>query len=241
MAARAMKDLDDRLNRFADAVATAVGDNLVSLVLYGSAAGPGRTARSDVNLLLILRDAGATALQPLGPVFRDWVKAGERAPLVFSESGWANAADVFPIEIEDIRHQHRVLRGRDPVEGVETAKADLRQALEREARSLLIQLRASYAAAAADGRALSTVVVDSVSTVLVLFRASLRLSDTAVPAAAADLVAAVAERAGFDASAFSWPLAQRAAGKLAKLDAYDPVAAAYLDAIVAFVDFVDRS
>jgi hypothetical protein len=233
-------DLDKLLERFASDVAGAAGENLSSLVLYGSAASGSRSARSDVNLLLVLEDASAAALHPLGPVFRDWVRRGQPPPLVFSAAGWRNAADVFPIEIEDIRHQHRVLRGSDPVEDLATTRADLRHALEREARSLIIQLRASYAGATSDGRALSAVVSDSLSTVLVLFRAALRLTDTAPPTDAAELVAAVAEHAGFDRGAFAWPIEQRAATKPKKLQSNDPIAATYLDAIAAFVDYVDR-
>lgn len=234
------KDLDTQVDRFADAVASAAGDNLASLVLYGSAARGTHAVRSDVNLLLILRDASAAALRPLGPVFRDWVRTGQPPPLVFSLDGWRNAADVFPIEVEDIRQGHRILRGEDPVAGLATTAADLRRALEREARSLLIQLRASYAAAASDGRALSRVVAESLSTVLVLFRAGLRLTGTQPPPDPASTVAAVAERVGFPASAFAWALGQRSAGRVKKLQAYDPVAAAYLDAIASFVDFVDK-
>jgi len=241
MAAKQRDDLERRLERFATAVGDAAGDNLVSLVLYGSAAVGQSGTRSDVNLLLVLRDASAAGLRPLGPAFRDWVRAGERAPLVFSQTGWRNAADVFPIEIEDIRHQHRILRGVDPVAELRTRPEHLRHQLEREARGLLIQLRASYAAAESDGRALTQVVAESLGSVLALFRALLRHRGADVPDDATALVAAAAAVAGLEAGAFAWPVAQRTAPKPARLAAYDPVAAQYLDAVQTFVDFVDRS
>jgi len=233
--------LEQRLERLADAVTAATGDNLVSLVLYGSAADGKVGAQSDVNLLMVLRDASATALHPLGAALRDWLKGGERAPLVFSLDGWRRAADVFPIEIEDIRQRHRVLRGTDPVADLATTRDDLRRELEREARGLLIQLRASYAAAASDGKALAGVVRDSLRTVLVLFRASLRLADGKIPETREALVDAVAASAGFDAGAFRWPLEQQGAAKPGRLQPNDPVAAAYLDAVASFVTYVDRS
>lgn len=241
MAARKRTDLETHLEKFAAAVNGAAGENLVALVLYGSAAAGRHTSRSDLNLLLILRDAGAAALRPLGPAFRDWVRSGERPPLVFSETGWRNAADVFPIEIEDIRARHRVLRGVNPVADLSTTPADLRHQLEREARGLLIQLRASYAAGASDGRALTAVVSDSLGTVLALFRALLRLRGVEVPDDASALVASTAQLAGFDATALGWPLAQRTATKPARLAPDDPIAGAYLDAVTTFVDFIDRS
>ena len=241
MAGKRPADLEHHLESFAETLSAAAGDNLVALVLYGSAAAGGHTSRSDVNLLLILRDAGAAALRPLGPAFRRWVRSGERAPLVFSEAGWRSAADVFPIEIEDIRHRHRVLRGVNPVADLSTTRDDLRHQLEREARGLLIQLRASYAASADDGRTLSAVVADSLGPVLTLFRALLRLGNADIPDDAAAIVAAAAERGGFDVAAFAWPLAQRTATKPVRLAPYDPIAAGYLDAVAAFVDFIDRS
>jgi hypothetical protein len=233
--------LDERLERLASAVATATGDNLVSLVLYGSAAAGARAAQSDVNLLMVLRDASAAALHPLGDALRDWLRGGERAPLVFSLDGWRRAADVFPIEIEDIRQRHRVLRGTDPVADLFTTRDDLRRELEREARGLLIQLRASYAAAASDGKALAAVVRDSLRTVLVLFRASLRLAEGQPPDTREALVEAVARNAGLDPAAFRWPLEQQGASRPARLQPHDPVAAAYLDAVASFVAYVDRS
>jgi predicted nucleotidyltransferase len=241
MAGSTRDDLDRRLERFATAVADAAGDNLVALVLYGSAAAGHHTPRSDVNLLLVLRDASAVGLRALGPAFRDWVRSGERAPLVFSETGWRSAADVFPIEIEDIRHRHRILRGSDPVAGLRTTPEHLRHQLEREARGLLIQLRASYAASASDGRALAAVVTDSVGSVLALFRALLRLRGATVPDDPAALVTATAEVAGLGARALAWAVAQRTAPKPTRLAPYDPIAAQYLDAVQGFVDFVDRS
>jgi predicted nucleotidyltransferase len=241
MPATPQSGLERRLEQFATAVAEAAGDNLVALVLYGSAAVGQQTARSDVNLLLVLRDGGAGALGALGPAFRQWVRAGERPPLVFSEEGWRNAADVFPIEIEDIRHRHRVLRGADPVVALRTEPEHLRHQLEREARGLLIQLRASYAAALGDGAGLTAVVTDSFGTVLALFRALLRLKGADVPDDVQALVAAAAAAAELDAGAFTWPAAQRVTPKPGRLTPYDPVAARYLDAVQAFVDFVDRS
>lgn len=233
--------LEQRLERLTKAVTAATGDNLVSLVLYGSAADGQVGAQSDVNLLLVLRDASAAALHPVGAALRDWLKGGERAPLVFSLDGWQRAADVFPIEIEDIRQRHRVLHGVNPVVDLTTTRDDLRKELEREARGLLIQLRASYAAAASDGKALAAVVQDSLRTVLVLFRASLRLTEGDIPSTREALVEAVARNAGFDPAAFRWPLEQQAAAKPGRLQPNDPVAAAYLDAVATFVTYVDRS
>jgi predicted nucleotidyltransferase len=234
-------DLDKRLDAFAADLERAAGDNLRALVLYGSAArgnvGPG----SDVNLLLVLRDASAAALRPLGPAVRRWVKAGEPPPLIFSEESWRASADVFPIEVEDVRLHHRILRGVDPVQGLATSRDDLRRELEREARGKLIQLSAQYAAAAPEGRALGSLIAVSCKGFLVLFRAGLRLAGREAPVANETVARETAALCGFSADALAWPLARLAGGKTPDLTPHDPIAADFLDAVTAFVNFVDRA
>jgi uncharacterized protein len=61
------------LNTFVDLVQRALGDQVVSVVLYGSVARGKSRPDSDVDLLLILRDAPAgywKRLQPLLPILR---------------------------------------------------------------------------------------------------------------------------------------------------------------------------
>lgn len=236
-----MRDLDTRLERFAGALDAAAGPNLVSLVLYGSAATGTARPDSDVNLLLILQDAGSTALGAVSPALQDWLAAGQRPPLIFSEQSWRAAADVFPLEIEDIRAGHRVLRGRDPVMGIATRPADQRLELERELRGRMIQLRAGYAAGAPDGKALTDLVAESLRGLIPLFRAALRLAGAVPAAESRELVRQLAGLAGLDAGAFDWPLARLAGARVPALGAHDPRAARYLDGVSAFVDYVDRA
>jgi predicted nucleotidyltransferase len=241
MAKSRLRDLDARLEQFAAQLEAAAGDNLVSLVLYGSAAVGAAREDSDVNLLLVLHDAGSTALGTLSPAMRDWVRAGERPPLIFSEESWRAAADVFPLEIEDIRATHRVLRGADPVAGIATTWQDQRHELEREVRSLLIRLRAAYPAAGTDGKALADVLAESFRSLLPLFRAALRLSGAPASVDRQDLVRQIGDLANLDATAFEWPQQQLAGAKPPGLAAHDSRAARYLDAVDAFVDYVDRA
>ena len=72
------------------------------------------------------------------------------------------------------------------------------------------------------------------------FRAALRLAGRQRPPDAEVLVREAAGLAGFDATAFEWPLAARAGvRKHAVLAPYDPVAAAYLAAAEKFVGYVN--
>ena len=231
---------DASVQALARTLGTALGDNLVSLVLYGSAVRGGWVeGRSDVNVLIVVRDASAASLNAGAKALKDWAAYAHAAPLIQTEADWRASADVFPIEIEDMREAHRVLAGRDPFAEVATERADLRSQLEREARGKLIRLRAEYASAAADGKALAALLVRATPTFLVLFRAGLRLAGQAVPADGGAATRAMGQAAGFDAGPFSWALLARAE-KSPALQPFDATAARYLEAVEAFVNWVDR-
>jgi predicted nucleotidyltransferase len=229
------------LEEFARRLGAALGENLVSLVLFGSAArGTHVDGRSDLNLLLIVGDASVGKLHASTPVVAEWVKGGEPAPLIFAEAEWRASADVFPIEIEDMRDAHRLLAGRDPFLGLTTRRADLRQALEHEVRGKVLRLRTEYAAAGADGKALGRLLVHSAGTFFVLFRATLRLTGGVPPAGHAALVHETAAAAGLDATVFDWVLAALDGRNPKPLEPYDPIAGRYLDTMERLADFVDR-
>jgi len=234
-------DWNTKLETLATTLDQTLGANLVSFVLYGSAArGDFVPGRSDINLLLILTDASAAALRTIGPAVHAWVKGGQPPPLIFSEPGWRSSTDVFPLEIEDMRQAHRVLRGRDPFSGLETAPADLRQELEREILGKVLQLRAEYAASGPHPKALGALLETSARSFFVLFRAVLRLRGTVPPKAPPELVQAAARVIGFDAGGFDWVLARLGGRGVPDLTQFDPVAERYLAAIERLATFVDE-
>ena len=224
--------IEDRVKRFAEQLESSLGANLISLTLYGSAARAHHVdGRSDINLLVIVRDASTTALHKAAGLLASWSRSGEAAPLIFSEAEWKDSADVFPMEIEDVRDAHQVLRGPDPVAGVTTERSQLREQLEREVRGKLLRLRTEYAAAAPDRKALARLLENSLSTFLVLFRATLRLKQIKPPADATELVRATAKATGLDPMPFEWALASRWGQAPTPLKAFDPVAGKYVDAV----------
>jgi len=230
------------VERFAGRLEAALGENLVAAVLYGSAArGTYVKGRSDLNVLIILRDASDEALRPAATVLADWTKAGEPAPLVFSEAEWRASADVFPIEIEDMREAHRLLRGPDVFAGLQTSRSDLRQELEREVRGKLLRLRTEYAAAAPSGKALGRLLLGSASTFLTLLRAALRLAGRVPPRGPGELVRAAADVAGMDAAAFEWVVGRLEGKAMPALEPFDPAAGRYVDAMERLARFVDET
>ena len=169
-----------------------------SAVLHGSVVrGEYVEGWSDVNLLLVLESATPEVLGALSVPFAGWAKSHLAPPLLLTRTEWRRAADVFPVEIADIRTAYRVLRGEDPMAEVAVRPADLRAALERDLRGRLLRLRQGYVALAGDPGALAGLARDTAPSVVVLLRAVLVLAGAQVPAARADVAAAAGLVAGF--------------------------------------------
>jgi predicted nucleotidyltransferase len=171
-----------------------------SAVLYGSAARddfiPGR---SDINLMLVLDELGPATLRSLSRAFTGWRKATPEPPLILSRAEWNRATDAFPIEITDMRLSYQVLRGTDPLQGVQVDRTDLRKALEREFRGKLLRLRQGYATYTPDPAALGSLGLQSAATILVLLRGVLTLRGDSVSSDSNELAAAAAKLIGFEA------------------------------------------
>ncbi len=231
----------EQAQEFADQIAGVLGDNLWSLIMFGSAVrggfGPGH---SDVNLLLIVQDWTTKALRPIERSNADLLKRRSPAPLIFTEREWRASTDVFPIEIEDMRDAHELLRGVDPFDGLTTTRAHLRHELEREIRGKLLQLRAEYAAVAPDGKALTRLLIDSARTFFVLMRGTVRLTGGTPSENPASLVNMASEAAGLDETAFAWVVDKIAGRTVRALKPYDDIGARYVDELEKLADFVDR-
>ena len=100
---------------------------LKSVVLFGSAAAGDRVEKkSDYNVLVVTEDLGIDTLNAISKTATAWAKAGNPAPMLFTEERLKQATDVFPIELLDIRECHKVLHGENLVEGLEIDTKNLR-------------------------------------------------------------------------------------------------------------------
>src|SRR5437879_12200172 len=103
-------ELVKRLKEFASA-------NLQCVILFGSAArGDFREGHSDLNVVCILHSLSIEELGRLAHVVEWWcVEQKEPAPLFFTKEELMDAANVFAIEMLDMKHGRRVLYGADVV------------------------------------------------------------------------------------------------------------------------------
>src|SRR5216117_1987279 len=103
------------LNNLVEDLRETHGDNLASVVLYGSAAaGDNIELRSDYNLLITLNRITPEDLRQAQAPMREWQRLGHPLPVYFTAAELSDAADVFPIEFGQMANARVVLYGRDP-------------------------------------------------------------------------------------------------------------------------------
>lgn len=229
-----------RAEGFAQALRERYGDDLVSVVLYGSAArGDYREGVSDLNVLVLLRSMDPAAIRQGTELARGWAAEGNPPPLMMSEEEWRASADVFPIEYGDMQDAHVVLHGRNPFEGLVIDWEHLRLQCEHELKSKKIQLREQYLLLSSDAERLGQLLTHSFPTFLTLFRSCLRLAGEAPPRDPTTAINSIAARAGFDASAFLEVLRARGAEKAFAPAAESPVVTGYLTSVTATSGWLD--
>src|SRR5271170_339359 len=164
-----LQDLVDRLQK-------AHQERLVSVILYGSAAsGDHHGEFSDLNVLCVLTRVTPAELAASEPIFK-WWRDGNPTPLLLSEEEVRTSTDCFPIEFHDMQEQRRVLFGQDVIASLVIDKTFYRAQIEHELRAKLLRLRQKAASALADKQELLRLMIDSVSSFLVLARHALLVS-----------------------------------------------------------------
>ena len=188
---RPAAEIEARIVAFAEAVRAALGEELVALVVYGSAAsGDWVDRRSDVNTAIVVPRVTVDVLERLAPAVADARARGFALPALMDEEYLARARDTFPMEFDDIRRQHRVLAGRDPFAALTVERSALRRECEYEARAKLLRLRALFLETARTPEALEALMTGSLKTFLVVLRHFLRLHHDEPAHGYADVLAA---------------------------------------------------
>ena len=230
------------LDTLVENLRAAHGDNLASIVLYGSAAAGDHIAEhSDHNLLIALKRITSEDLRLSQNAMREWLKSGQPPPVYFTVEELKRAADVFPIEFLQMEKARRVLYGRDPFEFVEISQANLRHQTEYELRTKLIQLRRLYLPASTSVEKLCALMSDSLASFAALFRAVLILHGEKPPVSKADSLRATVRLLGLNASSFEQILELRQkGGKTLTDDEANNIFSDYLSQIERVIEAVDR-
>jgi hypothetical protein len=193
---------EDTIEDFVKRMRAAAGENLESVILYGSAvAGDFHPEFSNLNLFCVLRDSSLQSLQALSPVAQWWDHQKQPPPLFMTRGELERSTDVFTIELLDMQQHHRVLLGEDVLLGLEIPMQLHRVQVEYELREKLLLLRQQLLLASDSRRRQWDLLVRSVPSFVTLFRHALIALGHAAPVGKRETVHALAEQVKFDASA----------------------------------------
>src|SRR4030067_1600586 len=139
------KNTYDVLTSLIDDVSLLCKDNVISVYLYGGAAGKGYAPeRSNLNTLIVLKKIEIDALTGFARIYKKGAKVRVVAPLVLTPAYIRSSVDVFPIEFLDIKENSILLTGEDLLNGVAREISCLRDQCEREIKGHLVRFRGSF-------------------------------------------------------------------------------------------------
>ncbi len=133
------------LTRFMEAAKKAWGGDLLSVILYGSAAEGRLRHTSDVNLLLVLRAFTRAQADGIREPLRSARVAIRLGVMFVLESEIDAAGESFSVKFDDIRARHRVLFGENPFAGHEMPRARVLAQIRQTLLNLHLRLRERYA------------------------------------------------------------------------------------------------
>jgi len=162
----------------------------------------------------------------------------EPAPLFFTRDELHQAADVFAIEILDMKHGRRVLYGKDVVAEIEVPMNLHRVQVEHDLRTMILKLRQHYLRAPGNAKELAPVLRKSFSGVLTLLRHTVIAFGEEPPATPHDIIARAAALTGAEATAFGALLKLRETGEFH--GEIVPVYSAYLKALEEISSALDK-
>jgi hypothetical protein len=231
----------DQLEELVGELRGAHGDNLFSVILYGSHADgaakrgtPGEKPRrrpSNRNILVVLDRIEPLDLRRSGPIGEKWRAAGNPLPLYISRDELAQSAEVFPAEFIDLCRARRVLAGEDPFDGFRVPRHNLKHQLEYELEGKLIRLRTLYISVSANPPRLARLMYDSLMTFAGLFRHVIRLLGHEAPFEKPQAITTLAGLLGLDLAVFDRIMGYAdGAGGLSEAEATD-LFSAYLTEI----------
>jgi len=165
------------LGAFSAAAQQALGDDLVALVLFGSAAEGRLRPTSDVNLVVVLARYDPARVGAVGDAYRLAQTAIRLAAMFMLESEIAAAGEAFAVKFGDIATRHAMLYGRDVFKGLALSRVATLNRVRQVLLNLLLRLRERHVVEAPFPERLAFAAADAVGPLRVSAATLLLLRD----------------------------------------------------------------
>lgn len=215
------------------------GDQLIAIILYGSAArGEYVYKKSDINFLIVLSESGIRNLRRALPLVAQWKKRNVSTPLILTQDYIRSALDVFPIEFLTMKLHHQLVYGTDILASIEINLEHLRLQCERELRGKLIYLREGFLNSNGRTTLIKQLISQSLPAFASIFTGLLYLKNIDVPSSRRELFNKVAENFDLDAKLFE-QLIDQSYRKFNRVELFD-LMDAYIIQIAKLINLVDQ-
>lgn len=161
MTATPQENADRVTAEFVDAAKDALKDQLVSLVLYGSAAEGRVRATSDVNVIAVLKQFDPARIDALRGPMRTAAAAVGLNVMFLLENEVQPAMDAFAVKFADVLHRRKLLFGSDPFEQKQVSRASEIYRVRQVLLNHSLRLRQRYVVTSLRDEQLSGLVADS--------------------------------------------------------------------------------
>ena len=233
--------MESKLSELVSRLKSAALENLKAVVLYDSAVtGEFMKEHSDLNVLCVVERAGSAELERLHPVAEWWTRQGNPSPLVFTFDELERSADIFAIEMTDMKSHHRMLFGADFFEGLDVPLQLHRLQVERELRTCWVRLRQGILAAPQKKKFHFGLMRESVATFCALFRHALIALGQPAPHSKREAVNGIASLVGTDPSGFNTILDFREGKRKESEIDIEAALQTYLEFVEVVTNEVDR-
>jgi predicted nucleotidyltransferase len=139
------REVSQGLAEFVESAKSALGPDLASIVLFGSAAEGRLRATSDVNLILVLQRFDTARIDALREPLRGAKALIGLECMLILESEIGAAAEAFAVKFSDIRERHRLLWGRDPFAELKPSRIAMLARLRQILLNFILRSRERYA------------------------------------------------------------------------------------------------
>lgn len=190
-------ELERRLDRLVQRLREAAGGNLLGVALYGGLVkGRYTPGISDINVLVVLADAGLPSLLPLAPALTEALRESLVVPFLATPDDLRSSAALFPVKILDIQLAHRVLWGDVHLSGIRVEPSSLRLRAMQELKNAELRLRLQVVERGAEPDAMWRALTHSLPKLAVTLETLLRAKGMEVPADRPGLLRAAAGELG---------------------------------------------
>ena len=178
--------IKNSIQRFIQGLKDIYQQDLVSVVLYGSAAsGEFVDKHSNLNILVVLKNTDLENLKASQGIIR---KSPMINPLFLTEGYIKSSTDIFPIEFLDMQENYFVLWGKDVLKDITVETSNLRFQCEQELKAKLVTLRQLYLRLNKNNPALRNLLFKSLTSTLHILRNILRLKGAKPPYLKTDIL-----------------------------------------------------